>query len=186
MIDKAKAVRLGIEAGSMLYDPARKDCTQLEFIYELAQIAPDGTGIEVGVKCGGTVVTWGLARIGRGKVIAIDNRRTENYETALIEKLVDYGIEATLLEVNSWDAPEFIDGRVAFCFVDADHSYKCISRDIAVWPDKIQPSGILVFHDYGVWKPNVAVKQVVDEWQERAQWEQIGIVGALIAFRRPN
>jgi predicted O-methyltransferase YrrM len=75
---------------------------------------------------------------------------------------------------------------VAFCFIDADHGEGGFPQDIAVWPDKMLPGGILALHDYDVWKPGVVVKQFTDAWQAQAQWQVLGRVGALIAFRRPE
>jgi len=184
--NKPKAIADGIAAASMLYDAVRIDDTQLHFIYDLAQQAPDGLAVEVGVKQGGSIVMWAQARPGRGKVLAVDNRKTQGYKPALIKRLADYGVEVELLEVNSWDAPALIDEPVAFCFIDAGHAYESIFKDIAAWAPTIKPGGIIVFHDYGVWKPTVGVKKAVDEWQAIAQWEDKGLVGALKAFKRPE
>lgn len=185
-IAKTKAIADGIMAHSMLYDPVRKDDSQLHFIYDLARQAPDGIAVEVGVKEGGSIVTWAQARHGRGQVIAVDNRRTQGYRKALLDKLAGYGIEAVLLEVDSWNGAALVNDRVAFCFVDAGHSYAEISKDITAWTPKIKPGGIIAYHDYGVWKITVGVKKAVDEWQAQARWEPLGIAGALIAFRRPE
>lgn len=35
-----------------------------------------------------------------------------------------------------------------FCFIDADHAYESVQRDIAAWRPKIKPGGILAGHDY--------------------------------------
>lgn len=186
IVTKDVAIAWGIEAESMLYDVNKKDRRQLEFIYDLATQAPNGAAVEVGIHHGGSIVTWGQARRGRGRVIAVDNRRTTGYAAAFAEKMAKYGLVAELLEVNSVDAPPLIDEALAFCFIDADHSYRGISMDVTARPDKIMPGGVICYHDYGVWKPNVAVKALVDFWQMEAQWEQTGLVGSLIAFRRPK
>lgn len=185
-LNKEQAIEAGISEKSMMYDPVRKDRSQLEFIYDLAQKAPDGTAVEIGVKEGGTVVCWGQARIGRGRTIAVDNRMTQGYAIALLDKMVKYGLRVELFEVNSWDAPDVIEDEVSFCFIDAQHGEPGFPKDIAVWPDKIAPGGIIVFHDYGVWKPNVVVKKYVDKWQCKAKWLELGQVGSLIAFERPK
>jgi hypothetical protein len=189
MISRSKAVQLGIDFNSNLYDKNRKDSSQLGFLYDLAVKAPDGIAVECGVKAGGSLVTWGVSRIGRGPIIAVDNRRTQNYGVSLIAKLAEQGVDITLLEVSSWDAPDMIDGQVAFCFIDADHSLRGIPRDVTVWPDKIMKGGILVFHDYNVPNQATVVKCVVDAWQAEniwrgEGWEHLGTVGSTIAFRR--
>jgi hypothetical protein len=74
---------------------------------------------------------------------------------------------------------------LAFCFIDADHGEEGIPKDIKVWPQKMMPGGILVYHDYGVWKPTVVVKREVDAWQAIAQWHDLGAVRSAKAFQRP-
>jgi len=96
-----------------------------------------------------------------------------------------YGLDVQRLDVDSWDAPAMIEEQVAFCFIDSDHAIGP-PRDIPAWTEKMMPLGIIAFHDYGVWKPNVTVKTYVDEWDAQAQWERMGLVGSTIAFRRPE
>jgi hypothetical protein len=45
---------------------------------------------------------------------------------------------------------------------------------------------VIVFHDYGVWKPEVTVKAAVDAWQAQVRWHSMGMVGSAIAFMRPR
>jgi predicted O-methyltransferase YrrM len=189
MIDRSTAVDRGIKAKAMLYDRNRKDDTQLHWLYDLAAMAPDGIAVECGVYLGGSLVCWAAAREGRGQIVAVDNWSSFNAHSEgkqiFLDNLERYGIDARVLEVATCDAPALIDGEVSFCFIDSGHGEDGIPHDIKVWPDKIMPGGILASHDYGVWKPGVVVKREVDAWQAKAQWEYLGIVGALIAFRRP-
>jgi len=180
----AEAIWRGQECNAMIYDLNRHDVAdwQLAWVWCLAQIAPDGPAVECGVAHGGSLACWAAARVGRGPIVAVDTK----FREGALERLQAYGYEVDALQIASWDAPARIPGEVAFCFVDAEHSEPGISRDIAVWPDKIMPGGILALHDYGVWKPNVAVKQYVDQWQAEARWDYLGQIGALIAFRRPG
>jgi predicted O-methyltransferase YrrM len=47
-------------------------------------------------------------------------------------------------------------------FIDGDHGYDAVCRDIAIWSAKLIPGGLLAGHDYGcdVWPD---VKRAVDE-----------------------
>lgn len=58
-----------------------------------------------------------------------------------------------------------------FAFIDADHSYEAVKRDIAVWRTNIKPGGLLCGHDYGMWEDRgFGVRQAVDEACERHGW----------------
>jgi hypothetical protein len=39
------------------------------------------------------------------------------------------------------------DGSLDFVFLDADHSYEAVKRDIEVWKPKVMPGGFLMGHD---------------------------------------
>lgn len=66
------------------------------------------------------------------------------------------------LIANSWDAAShFEDKSLDFVFLDADHVYESISKDIEAWLPKIKPGGILAGHDYVPIHPGVI--QAVDE-----------------------
>ena len=54
------------------------------------------------------------------------------------------------------------DGYLDFVFIDGDHSYEGVARDIAAWLPKVKPGGWLMGHDYGN-KPDGGVKRAVDE-----------------------
>ena len=185
MIDRATAVENGIACKSMLYDVTRKEASQLGYLYELAEQAPDGLAIEIGVKRGGSLVCWGLARRGRGRIIGIDTWENIALMQNVEMNLAKYKVEAELIRMDSGAAAQLISEPVAFCFIDADHGEGGITKDILIWPQMIMPGGILVFHDFHVWKPGVVVEREVNAWQEKVQWECLGLVSSTIAFRRP-
>lgn len=181
-----EAVARAIDSGSMLYN-RKSNCPQgerdaeLRFLFKLAGQAPDGAAVECGVYRGGAFACWTMAREGRGNLYANDGKG----RPSLYRCIEGYGIDATVLIMPAKDVPAVIDEDVAFCFIDAEHGEGGITEDIKVWPAKIMPGGILAFHDYDVWKPNVVVKREVDRWQAKAQWYCLGSVGSTIAFRRP-
>lgn len=61
----------------------------------------------------------------------------------------------------SWEASnEFDDSSVDFVFIDADHEYESVMKDINAWLPKIKKGGIISGHDY--FNP-CGVKKAVDE-----------------------
>lgn len=76
---------------------------------------------------------------------------------------IDAGV-VHLHEGLSWDRlPELPDGELDFIYVDADHSYEGVTRDIGVAKRKIRPDGFLVFNDYTYWSPLECLKYGVVE-----------------------
>jgi predicted O-methyltransferase YrrM len=59
----------------------------------------------------------------------------------------------------------FEDNSLDFVFIDGDHTYDGISRDINDWWPKIKPEGILAGHDYQYeWEGAVDVVKAVDDF----------------------
>lgn len=59
-------------------------------------------------------------------------------------------------------ATQVLDGSLDFVFIDGDHSYEGVKRDVLAWLPKVKPGGWLMGHDYGG-KPDGGVKRAVDE-----------------------
>lgn len=177
--------------------PPMLDAEQLGWLYDLARSAPVGVGCEIGVFRGSSLITWMLARPGQ-QAIAIDDFQKHGAQSDIHERskellratLDQHGFapdQILIFEARSYDAAMLIpDDSLAFLFIDADHTEPGIGRDITVWPQKVLPGGIIVFHDYGSWKPHYFVTQAVDTWHQETQWEKLGKVGSAIAFKRPE
>lgn len=55
----------------------------------------------------------------------------------------------------------FKDESIDFLFIDGDHSYEAVKRDIAMWLPKVKTGGIICGHDYG--KKEYGVTEAVHE-----------------------
>jgi predicted O-methyltransferase YrrM len=65
-------------------------------------------------------------------------------EGKLFEKFTE-----NLLEVSDERASYlFPEQSVDICFVDADHSYDGVTKDLELWTPKVKPGGIMSGHDY--------------------------------------
>lgn len=71
----------------------------------------------------------------------------------------------------SWEcADKFEDNSIDFVFLDADHAYESVVKDIAAWYPKVKTSGILAGHDYNK-ETFPGVIQAVTEFIERTGHE---------------
>lgn len=66
-------------------------------------------------------------------------------------------------------------GKIDLLFIDGDHSYEGVQRDIAAWIPHVKPAGIVIFHDAAP-KSNLnphplhyEVNQAINEWIDRAK-----------------
>ena len=60
------------------------------------------------------------------------------------------------IESLSWDAAEkFEDNSVDFCYVDAGHTYECVTNDLNAWWPKMRPGAMFAGDDYTKGHPGV-------------------------------
>lgn len=174
MIERDEAVARGlgiIGRGKLLVE-------ELEWLYDLAKRAPEGSAVEVGPLCGRSLVAWAYAREGRGTIYAVDNVIRD----CLAKNIAALAFPITLICKESWEATTEIPDSLAFCFIDADHGIDGFPKDILPWAAKMIPGGIIVYHDYDVWKPTVVVKRYVDALQSLVGWKDLGAVRSAKAF----
>jgi len=90
---------------------------------------------------------------------AIFNKVTRSYKNRLI-----------VLKGDSEKMAEKVpDGTLDFVFIDADHRYPAVVKDLAAWTPKLKAGGILCGHDIHF----EGVKRAVDELIPN--WEAVGI-----------
>lgn len=72
-------------------------------------------------------------------------------------------------------------------FIDGDHRYDFVKRDIELWIPKAKENAVLIFHDYAdkKIKPKAGVKQAVDELLlTTGEWEIVGHENVMVALKR--
>ena len=173
-----------IRRGQSIYGRVLMSREELDFLYDLAAIAPDGPACEVGCFDGSSLVCWATARVGRGPMKAIDIVGSWGMEKNIRHS--GYPIETVI--GKSWEVGAKLEPQ-AFAFIDADHTVTGIPRDIKAYPPNIMPGGIIAFHDYDKKESQrgkgYVVKATVEAWQKKARWIPLGQAGRVIAFRRP-
>jgi predicted O-methyltransferase YrrM len=80
--------------------------------------------------------------------------------------LVEQGVRNKIFDYQcfSWDAPKYFKNKsIDFVFIDADHQYESVKKDIEKWLPKIKKGGIISGHDYREPSEDNGVKTAVDE-----------------------
>lgn len=75
----------------------------------------------------------------------------KNISNIYNENLLRMNVRHLIQDIRciSWEAAyKFEDESVDFVFIDADHSYDSVLKDIRSWYPKIKPNGIISGHDY--------------------------------------
>ncbi len=74
--------------------------------------------------------------------------------------------DVQLISHLSWEAAkQFPDASLDMVFIDADHSYEPVARDIDAWVPKVKPGGILAGHDHCDMFPGV-IKAVAERFKD--------------------
>lgn len=146
-------------------------------------------GVEVGVRTG-WYLRYILEYTSMKEVYGVDpweqnpqlmKRWDEAYESA-VKLTKPYGDRVKLL--RGWSpeiTSEFHDDYFNFIYIDAEHTYDAVKKDVNSWWTKLKKGGIMAGHDYG-WE---TVKKAVDEFVEEKNVNlyMTGIVGNSISSR---
>jgi predicted O-methyltransferase YrrM len=146
-----------------------------DFYENMASIKKYKTYVELGVWKGHSVSYLASKLKGRNvKIYAVDifedwdkNKKVLDevkYVTELYnENLINEGVRNMITDIRSisWEAADnFKESEVDFVFIDADHTYNSVIKDIKAWLPKIKKGGIISGHDYFT---SPGVKSAVDE-----------------------
>lgn len=85
------------------------------------------------------------------------------------ENLIKTGTRDIITDIKSysWDgASHFKDSTIDFVFIDADHSYDSVKKDLEAWYSKVKSGGLFSGHDYEPYEKHnhPGVKKAVDEF----------------------
>jgi predicted O-methyltransferase YrrM len=149
---------------------------EAEVYRSLVRAVRSGTVVEVGVWKGRSLsAILDVCRANQNRLYAVDtwqpDLRDAGYQEAalhdvaaiFLQNLSVLGHLATveIIREDSWRASEhFPDRSVDLVFLDADHSYESVRRDLLAWFPKVAQNGVLCGHDYTT-RPGV--RRAVDE-----------------------
>ncbi len=138
-----------------------------EFGWFVHRFYQQGTGVEVGTQHG--VFAKQIAKGWCGNIYCVDLWPDEEiFEVA--QSNMD-GPRFKLFRGDSVEtAAQFVDGGFDWVYIDADHHYENVKRDIEAWYPKVRAGGIVAGHDY-VDYLDMGVIQAVNEFAAEHGYE---------------
>lgn len=139
--------------------------TRNDFGKVLNELNLTGNGIEIGVAHGKFSEIWipscnlknvflvdSWKEYGEGEYMDGNNfdqiEQDKRYKLVL-KKMKKYGNRVTVIRKESLEAvKDFIDGFFDFIYIDANHEYKWVKRDLEAWYPKLKVKGLFAGHDY--------------------------------------
>lgn len=141
------------------------------YAWLVKQLSKDhpSVGVEVGVKNGQSAAFLAVEIINNNvpcTLDLVDLIPKESYLNNLAP--VRHIIGKCHERINSWDvATKYNNESLDFVFLDGDHSYNGLKKDIAAWLSKVKKGGIISGHDFSYNQyPGIiqAVQERFDHW----------------------
>lgn len=142
----------------------------MHLLYGLARFQrPQPVIVEVGVWKGLTASLFAqAAKLTNGHAWGIDIGEYADEAQARVKRL---GLNAwwTYIQGDSAEIGKLWDRRIDFLYLDGDHEYPGVTRDIEAWTPHVRIGGYVACHDY---QSKTGVKQGVDEFLDgNAAWQ---------------
>lgn len=138
-----------------------------DFYASIVKQLPEGSRlVEVGTYHGCSFSYLVIEAINSGKkfdIVGIDACPWPGVEETFYKNMEPLnGHYRTLFGGDSFDrAKDFEDESIDFIFIDANHTYEYVSKDIACFLPKMKPGGIMAGHDFNGAHPGV-VQAVIE------------------------
>jgi len=157
---------------------------EVRLLKKLAQGLPhDPLIVNIGAGAGTSTLAFAEARPD-ALILSIDIQAAGNeLATNEHQRLKEAGLADTGQVIRIWGDSAVVGQRwrwpADLVFVDGDHEFPGVRRDVEVWPENVAPGGLILFHDYGSYNwPHV--KAAVDA--ALRGWRQVALVDTTIAF----
>ncbi len=166
-----------LPASPMLTDRHLTRCRVLPDRGAMLQRMPTGgVAVEVGVQTGPfSRRILDICRPSRLHLIDVDLQ--SHSIAAKFEREIEAGVVALHEDDSAATLARLPDGECDFIYLDADHSYDGVKRDIEAARAKVKPDGFLLFNDYTYWSPceclPYGVVQAVNELCIADDWEMV-------------
>jgi len=142
-----------------------------ETLYNLARNLKDGSVIvEVGSHLGATSCMLALGN-KNNKIFCVDPWKNETMPEGLRDTFPEFKHNTkdfsniTPLRGTSEDVVKTFNEKIDFLFIDGDHSYEAVKKDVFNWLPKCKENAIIAFHDVGpVGSIEYGVNKVIQEY----------------------
>ena len=165
----------------------------------LYKLAKESTGpiVEIGSYVGGSTVILaeGSARGNKVEVYAIDPHLgylSEGHLYPDTKAAFEYNIRKTVsaclinpvYNYSSLAVKDCPDG-IGLLFVDGDHSFEAVKKDLSLYKRKLSPDGVIVLHDYKKESVrNACNEELLIRINVDVAWQLVGRTKTLAVFRR--
>jgi len=157
--------------------------------------ATEGNAVEIGSYMGRSTSAIGLGlkiREKGDKLYAVDPHKSRacNYD-AFLKNIKNAGCQDVVVPVrdfaenvfNSKKPKELFEKTIGFLFIDGDHTYEGLKKDLA-WIDLVHRGGVIIFHDYIPSKYPGIVKAITEFQEKNNKMYQHELLGSLIIFKK--
>jgi len=140
----------------------------------VSQIPDDGTFVECGAWLGKSSSYLCDIAGDRVKVFIVDswlgskNELNTNHKSVITTDIYSLFLENMgdrkfnpIKKLSDEAVLDFENNSCDVVFLDMEHTFEAVSKDIELWFDKVKPGGYISGHDYNKWWPGVV--KAVDE-----------------------
>ena len=171
--------------------PTHMTRAELDVLYTLAAAVPrEGRVLEIGSYLGASscFLAGGLFR-NSGTLTCVDTWANETMPEGERDTYAEFarntsGASVRIRTVRKRSdelTPDDVTPPFDLVFIDADHTYRAVRRDVQIVRDWLRDGGVLAFHDT-TWFEGVS--RVVGEILATGQWQILGNVDSLTWLRK--
>jgi len=171
-----------IKVGRFLRTEGPTTAAEQAFLYIMSRDIPaQGDILEIGCLRGASSLLLAAGNeLSRRKsyLWLVDPFPRPNKE-GFLNVLLKHGLAANvrLIDKTSEEAREVINEKFRFIFIDGNHDYEFVKKDILLWQDCLNEGGIMAFHDKEVGGVSQAINELI---LKSDKFTVLGTIGTIL------
>lgn len=150
---------------------------------EVERLDPGEVYLEIGVAYGKSLSTAAYYADEGVGIFGIDRLNWAPERTKALKNLGVDGRVNFIEGESQWEALSWEHGEISLLFIDGDHTYYGVIKDLLSWLPHVRPGGRIMLHDYTRSSPGVM--RAVNEFIEgHDRYENIEVTGSIYAFTK--